>query len=799
MQPTPAPQPTWFEYLLLFLSRLLKSIWLFFPGLLFLVLTIFCFWTLDQGKDLIISFTESQTTKVLFFIAIGFWLYVSWYSARIIAYQKKFMQECYIQQCAPQQLTPPEAKKLELTAGFLDRFPRMIGFSCCLVIELAMFQIPLFFKKPLTTGWALIILIVALLILAWVDKRLIKFCSDGQPNTARNKGIVRKTFWAMLILFLLVLTGMMFWWRNASISVIILIVMLFWLMLTYMLYINYRRNDLADQQNKTPKKDSWINCQFKKVMKLLNVPAGEVGYFKWFNIIALVGLGVYITAIRSLPVAVSMGPFPFVMGAFAVLLGFGNIITVLSVKLKVNLHFIVFLLAAFFSASENHFIRTVPVAAHNIPAAVYKNRQDIYEYYTRWIEAHPDIDSAKTTYPVYFVLANGGASRSAYWVASVLGRLEDASLVNKDNRFSKHVFCLSGTSGGGVGVAAFYALLRNAQQMPLRPEFEKSAKNFLGQDFLTYTLARMLGPDYFKYIMHISPWGDRAAALEYSFENCPDTGYYKLHFDSTYFNDCIALHNQPAALPLLCINTTRVQDGTPGVLSSIKLQKDMRNNKTDIFNNRIDVVDLLNDTATIRLSTAAIMGARFPYISPAGRIDQPTNVKDVTNPHYFVDGGYFDNSSAGVVQEMIRAIGKITDTTRNMIVKQRTKKIRLVVLHITNSPQGDPILRNVTPLSNDLAAPILTIMGAYDMQTTVNDRRLDKFLADVNSNRDSNSIHSAVYYPIHLYTGPGERRDSITRGPYAMNWFISADVRNRMDLRLQRQPSLNKLLKGFVP
>jgi predicted acylesterase/phospholipase RssA len=795
MQPSPANKPSLFSYVLLFLSRLLKSIWLFFPSLFFLGLTIFCFWTLGQGKDLIISFTESETTKVLFFVAIAFWLYVSWYSSRIVSYQKKFMQECYIRQCAPQQLNPPEAAKFELTAVFLDRFPRMIGFSCILIIELALFQIPLFFKKPLTTGWALVIWIAALFILGWVDRRLIKFCQDGHPNTEKNKRIVRKLFWYSISLFLAVLIGMMFWWKNSNISVSILIIMLLWLLIIFLFYLNYRRNDVQDKTRQDAlrlKKDSWIDSKLKKIMAFVNIPAGEVGYFKWFTIISLAGFIIYILVIRSLDIAMAAGPFPFVIGAFAVLLGFGNIITVLSVKTRVNLHFVVFLTAAFFSSSENHSIRTFGVKENNIAPAIYKDRQDIYEYYTRWIESHPEIDSAKGSYPVYFVLANGGASRSAYWVASVLGRLEDSSLAG-NNRFSKHVFCLSGTSGGGVGVAAFYALLKNAERAPaLQPQFENSAKYFLEQDFLTYTLARMLGPDYFKYIMHISPWGDRAAALEYSFENCADTGYYKLRFDSTYFNECVARRNQTSSLPVLCINTTRVQDGTPGVLSSIRLQR-------DVFNNRIDVVDLLNDTCTIKLSTASIMGARFPYVSPAGRIDQQTKVKDSISPHYFVDGGYFDNSGAGVVQEMIRAIGKITDTTRNMLVKQRAKKLRLVVLHITNSPQGDALLKNVTPLNNDLAAPVLTILGAYDMQTTVNDRRLDKFLADVNSSKDTGTIRSAVYYPIHLYTGPGERSDSSSRGPYAMNWFISANVRDRMDIRLNKQPKLQQLIRGYIP
>ena len=120
-------------------------------------------------------------------------------------------------------------------------------------------------------------------------------------------------------------------------------------------------------------------------------------------------------------------------------------------------------------------------------------------------------------------------------------------------------------------------------------------------------------------------------------------------------------------------------------------------------------------------------------MSPAGRIDQLTrkrnsaaDKKDSTISHFFVDGGYFDNSGAGIVQEMIRAIIKVSDTTRNALLRQRMKKIKIVVLHITNSPQGDARIKPVTPFKNDLISPLLTVLGAYDMQTTVERYAPDK-------------------------------------------------------------------------
>src|SRR6476620_11012239 len=89
------------SWLLRFISQLLKSLWLFFPGILFLLLPIFCFWTLGQGKDIIIAFIDNSSknffhfnyTRFVFFLVIGFWVYISWYSSRIISYVKTKQQK----------------------------------------------------------------------------------------------------------------------------------------------------------------------------------------------------------------------------------------------------------------------------------------------------------------------------------------------------------------------------------------------------------------------------------------------------------------------------------------------------------------------------------------------------------------------------------------------------------------------------------------------------------------------------------------------------------------------------------
>jgi hypothetical protein len=788
-----------------FLANLLRCFWLFFPSLFFVVLALVCFTQLSQGRDILISFTETSGTfggillsKFIFLVAIIFWVYVSWYASRMVAYIREFKHRQSILHLNPALSVEEYDSLFAMELRFLHRFPRIIGYACMLVVLLSLTLLLVnnnwLIKEPF------LILIVGVILIWLLDRQMIRLSSLG------NQGLLLKTLLritAFLLPFLLVLYTLTGLFRKVPYIIILIIVML----VVYMLYINLRRHRMdvlarmAGNEMNQLHVSSWSNF-INKYMRFYHLPTEEKGYFIAFNCICLAGLAAYFSAIFSLAASTRIGPFAFVLLAFTVLLGFGNILTALSCKYRISLHFFIFLFAALLPTPDHHKVRTELLSARQQPENIYQDRQDIREYLNNWVLSRPEIDSC-TNYPMYIVLANGGASRSAYWVASVLGKLEDASIRKGESRFSRQLFCLSGSSGGGVGIASFYSMLLHQDVKQQAPSFEKSARDFLGQDYLTFTLARMLGPDFFNYIPLLNlivPDDDRADALELAFEKAKDNGSYAVGFDSTYFDQCITQKGQQNKLPILFINTTRVKDGNPGIVSTILLSP-------ELFNRRIDVIGLLQPDKTIRLSTAAILGARFPFISPAGRIDsysgqgQPPNINSNTlRSHYFVDGGYFDNSGAGVVQEMIRAMLQVTVNTKDSVMKKRFAKLSIVVLHITNSPQGSIPLKPIGPFVNDLLAPVLTITGAFDMQTTVNDRRVITYIKDLQSRAAQYGIKSANYYPIHLYNDPEISTDTTLVGPLAMNWFISDSVRHQIDRRLILQPRLqNILFQGTDP
>ena len=323
---------------------------------------------------------------------------------------------------------------------------------------------------------------------------------------------------------------------------------------------------------------------------------------------------------------------------------------------------------------------------------------------------------------------------------------------------------MSGASGGSVGNATYFNLLRAKQTNDTINHELAPVQDYLNTDFLTFTIARMLGPDVFRHIIPLYSIDDRAAALARVLEK--GSGKSSLLYDSmaTCFSEIITQTGKQYTLPILCINTTRMQDGRPAVISNIKLSDER-------FNKRLDLLNLLSEEQDIKLSTAVVLGASFPYVSPAGRID---SAGKVDKANYFVDGGYFDNSGSGVVTEMISILLK------NPLYIQYKSKLRFYIVHITNSPEGNADLKKVNPLINDLAAPVKTLVGAYGTQTIVNDERLINFMKYEYKN-------SNAYKDINLYD---DGKDII----YSMNWVMSDTLMSNIKYSL----GFNAVLKDLI-
>src|SRR6266705_3695144 len=116
-------------------SYFLKAAYVFFPGIIFLVAALFIFINLSQGKDVIYQSTDGKTswaTGVYLVVATIFWVTTTWYTARIIAYNREDLYKK-----AP---------------WVLFHFPRLLSFCIFLVFWLAIFLID--YIKHKLNGWA---------------------------------------------------------------------------------------------------------------------------------------------------------------------------------------------------------------------------------------------------------------------------------------------------------------------------------------------------------------------------------------------------------------------------------------------------------------------------------------------------------------------------------------------------------------------------------------------------------------------------------------------------------------------
>jgi hypothetical protein len=154
-------------------SCLLRALWLFFPPLLFLILGYFIFWHITQGKDLIVITLEDSKEKstfiefLCFVVALIFWVYVTWYSTRIIARAKDFQH-------------PEEDSTWQI---FLVQTPRVLAFTALSVVLLAFFRLENY-RYPYVSFWPAHIL----LALSYVEYYFIyKFWTGFLQQKAREK------------------------------------------------------------------------------------------------------------------------------------------------------------------------------------------------------------------------------------------------------------------------------------------------------------------------------------------------------------------------------------------------------------------------------------------------------------------------------------------------------------------------------------------------------------------------------------------------------------------------------------
>jgi len=372
----------------------------------------------------------------------------------------------------------------------------------------------------------------------------------------------------------------------------------------------------------------------------------NVVLFSWQNTlrskITVVGT-CSISLLASLPPVLFMPPtfLPDLLGSISVVaISFTILVVVFStiydwgLQTKIpgiTILIVLIFVSSAFNSNDNHRFRQFSKPEKSVLPALESSFQ-------QWLANRPDLDKfSNKPYPVYIAAAQGGGIYAAYHAATAFTRLTEYF-----PSFAQHVFAISGVSGGSLGASAFSSLV-NVGEITGQPLSQKASQLF-SSDLLAPLLTMGLFPDLIQRFIFfpIYDW-DRGTGLEVAFEKAWDK--LSLPNQDNPLRQSFYQHWHPQGkAPALVLNTTVVETGDRLVISPFKIQLP---NKENIA---IDEPNL-----DLKLSTAAVLSARFPYFTPVGWYQRSSDNSKLS----LADGGYFDNSGIPTALDIGRNLQRI--------------------------------------------------------------------------------------------------------------------------------------------
>lgn len=346
--------------------------------------------------------------------------------------------------------------------------------------------------------------------------------------------------------------------------------------------------------------------------------------------------------------------------------------------------------------------------------------------------------SARKAIPMVFVAASGGGVRAAYWTDLVLACVFEGRMPCEwTPPRPEVVFAGSGASGGSLGLATYAAHKVAGDNDPHWVE------NALGGDVMAPTLAWALFVDGPLAFVRRTGGDDRAAVLEKGWQRAwqehgkaLETGLFSLR--------------RRRDVPFLIFNGTKVRDGCRFSTSSLDLAVEPQVSEGDpaseaekappiiedclalrpfergsgaytpadrrapwTLSAAEDLGDYLCPRQDVRLSTAALLSGRFPFVSPSGRIarcregEAPRERNaDAIN---VVDGGYFDASASRTVVELW---GALADEIRKANAAPGSPCIVPLYLQIDN--EYSEVATKSLSRAKEISAPLVTFLTGKD-------------------------------------------------------------------------------------
>jgi hypothetical protein len=338
--------------------------------------------------------------------------------------------------------------------------------------------------------------------------------------------------------------------------------------------------------------------------------------------------------------------------------------------------------AAIFSVwNDNHDVQLV-----DLP--INEPRPDLGAVFSSWAARAPG-EPGKPI-PVIVAAAEGGGIRAAYWTSLVLHHLAD--IPDVDVQFPRRLFAISSVSGGSFGAAVYAGLRRDPTTSPPRTQI---ASEILRERFLAPMVAKWVSGDLLQWFLPAPIRRfDRSSAMETAFAAAYNE---HVHHDSMVEAFTTFRPVNSDDVPVLLLNSTSVQLGRRIVASPYPWPL------SDVSVEEQDPIDFHKLTGRdVSVATAVHNTARFPYISAAGRL----RAKNGENLGHLVDGGYFENTGADTLIDLLRYLRQAASPL----------SVRFIAVVLLNSPPEhhltDPtrIPWHETPSLGEVFSPLRALL-----------------------------------------------------------------------------------------